>query len=99
MTNLVKIVILEEQVKKYWADSSKSIIDQTVLYSYIKEGFNIELMEEIGFFIDDKEDIMNYKTIIKVFNDGKLIKRKLFWMGYDKWKGFTHEMLINIVLN
>jgi hypothetical protein len=99
MINLVKIVILEEQVKKYWADSSKSIIDQTVLYSYIKEGFNIELMEEIGFFIDDQEDIMNYKTIIKVFNDGKLIKRKLFWMGYDKWKGFTHEMLINIVLN
>ena len=99
MINLVKSIIVKEQVKEYWADSSKSIIDRTILNSYVKGDLSIELMEEIGFFTYKKDDIMNYKTIVKVFNNGKLIKRKLFWMGYDKWDGFTHEMLINKVLN
>jgi hypothetical protein len=93
----VKSVILKEQVKKYWADSSKSIIDRKILNEYVKGDFNIELIEEIGFFTDNVEDIMNYKTIVKVFNNGKLVKRKLFWMGYDKWNGFTHDMLVSEV--
>ena len=59
--------------------------------------FDIELIEEIGFFTDNVDEIMNYKTIVKVFNNGKLVKRKLFWMGCDKWLGFNHEMLINEV--
>ena len=98
MLNLIKSVILKEQVNKYWADSSKSTVDRKVLNVYVKGDFDIELIEEIGFFIDNVDNIMNYKTIVKVFNNGKLVKRKLFWMGYDKWNGFTHEMLINKVL-
>jgi hypothetical protein len=97
MINLVKSVILEEQVKKYWDDSNLSIIDRTILNSYVKDDLDIELVEKIGFFTDNKDEIMNYKTIVKVFNNGKLIKRKLFWMG-NKWDGFTHEMLIDKVL-
>jgi hypothetical protein len=93
----VKSVILKEQVKKYWADSSKSIVDRKILNEYVKGDFNIELIEEIGFFTNNVEDIMNYKTIVKVFNNGKLVKRKLFWMGYDKWNGFTHDMLVSEV--
>jgi hypothetical protein len=99
MINLVKSTILKEQVKEYWDDSSKSVIEREILHSYIKDSFDIELMEEIFFFTHDKNDIINHKTIIKIFNNGKLIKRKLFWMGYDKWSGFNHEMLINKVLN
>jgi hypothetical protein len=83
MINLVKSVIIKEQITEYWADSSKSIIDRTILNSYVKDNLSIELMEEIGFFTYKKDDIMNYKTIVKVFNNGKLVKRKLFWMGYD----------------
>jgi hypothetical protein len=93
----VKSVILKEQVNKYWADSSKSIIDRKVLNVYTKDEFDIELLEEIGFFIGKEDNVMNYKTIVKVFNNGKLVKRKLFWMGYDKWLGFNHEMLVNEV--
>jgi hypothetical protein len=93
----VKSIILKEQVKKYWADSSKSIVDRKVLNVYVKGDFDVELIEEIGFFTDNVDEIMNYKTIVKVFNNGKLVKRKLFWMGYDKWLGFNHEMLINEV--
>ena len=93
----VKSVILKEQVKEYWADSSKSIIDRKVLNVYTKDEFDIELLEEIGFFIGKEDNVMNYKTIVKVFNNGKLVKRKLFWMGYDKWLGFNHEMLVNEV--
>jgi hypothetical protein len=93
----VKSVILKEQVKKYWADSNRNIVDRKILNEYVKGDFNIELIEEIGFFTDNVEDIMNYKTIVKVFNNGKLVKRKLFWMGYDKWNGFTHDMLVSEV--
>jgi hypothetical protein len=92
----VKSVILKEQVKEYWADSSKSIIDRKVLNVYTKDEFDIELLEEIGFFIGKEDNVMNYKTIVKVFNNGKLVKRKLF-LGYDKWLGFNHEMLVNEV--
>ena len=93
----VKSVILKEQVSKYWADSSKSTVDREILNVYVKGDFDIELIEEIGFFTDNVDKVINYKTIVKVFNNGKLVKRKLFWLGYDKWLGFNHEMLVNEV--
>jgi len=45
MINLIKSVIVKEQVKEYWADSSKNIIDKTILNSYVKDDLDIELME------------------------------------------------------
>lgn len=91
----IKSVILNQETKPYWADSSKSTIDSKILNLYIKGEFDVELIEDIFSFTDNVGEVVNFKTVIKVFNNGNLVKRKLFWMGYDKWSGFTHEMLIN----
>ena len=90
----VKSIILDEITKEYWADSNRNIINKKILNEYIKGNFNIELMEDIFFFEDDVNNIGIYKTIVKIFNNGNLVKRKLFWMGSNKWLGFDNEMLI-----
>ena len=93
----VKSVVLEQKTEKFWGDCNLSITNKKVLNLYTKGNFDIELVENLGFFVGKEEDVMNYKTTIKISQGGNLIKRKLFYMGYDKWNGFNHEMLVNEV--
>jgi hypothetical protein len=90
----LKSVVLEEKIKEYWADSNRNIIDKKILNEYVKGDFNIELIEDIGFFEDNMDNVFKYKTIVKIFNNGNLIKKKLFWVNYNKWLGFNNKMLI-----
>ncbi len=43
-------------------------------------------------FVKDKFDV---KVVVKIFNNNSLIKNKLFWTGYDKWKGMSIEDFVN----
>jgi hypothetical protein len=90
----LKSVVLGEKIKEYWADSNRNIIDKKILNEYVKGDFNIELIEDIGFFEDNMDNVFKYKVIVKIFNNGNLIKRKLFWVNYNKWLGFNNKMLI-----
>jgi hypothetical protein len=95
---LISRDVIDEKIRKYWDDENREIVDQTILNKYVYSGYEVELIEWIFYFIDDRE-IAHYKTIVKIFKDGNLVSRKLFWMGYDKWNGLEHEDLIKITLD
>ena len=95
----VETKVLSLNSKPYWADKNLNVVNKKVLQKYIKDGYDIEVMVETGFFEGDENNEFNYKTIVKVFKDGNLVKRKLFFTANDKWKGMSTEDLINITLN
>ena len=95
----VETKVLSLDKKPYWADENLNVVNKKVLQKYVKDGYDIEAIEETGFFEGNENNKYNYKTIIKVFKDGNLVDKKLFWTGYDKWKGMSTEDLINITLN
>jgi len=45
--------IIKEDIQPYWEDETKLIKEQTVVSNYSKDGFDIELKKEIGWFIDN----------------------------------------------
>jgi len=94
---VIENIVLKENAKEFWYDSNRTIIDKKVLRKYIKDDIEIELVEDFGFFEDKKDNIIGYKTVIKLFNKGELIKRRLFWTGPGKWNGYSNEMLIDEV--
>jgi len=84
--------IIKEDIQPYWEDETKLIKEQTVVSNYSKDGFDIELKKEIGWFIDRPNDVMVYRTYVKIFKEGKMLKRRLWYVeiifiqikGYDK---------------
>lgn len=89
-------VVLKEVVSEFWGDGSKNFIDKTILTTYSKSGMGVEVEEEVGVF---GMGVVNYKTIVRVLDEGKLMKSKIFWVGCDKWDGFGHKELVNYMLN
>jgi hypothetical protein len=91
---LIKNLILKENIESYWNDNSLTIKDYTSLSVFLKGKFEIELKQELGYFINKPENIMVYRTYIKIFEGEKLIKRRLFYGDNGvKWKQFVTETL------
>jgi hypothetical protein len=40
------------------------------------------------------DDKIKHKVIVKIFDNGNLVKRRLYWLGYDVNKDFSNEELI-----
>jgi hypothetical protein len=91
---LIKNLILKENIESYWNDNSLTIKDYTSLSVFLKGKFEIELKQELGYFINKPENVMVYRTYIKIFEGEKLIKRRLFYGDNGvKWKQFVTETL------
>jgi hypothetical protein len=91
---LIKKEITKEDIKPYWNDDSRMVKDYTSLSVFSKGNYEIELKQELGYFIDKPENIIMYRTYIKIFKGEKLIKRRLFYGDNGvKWKQFITETL------
>jgi len=91
---LIKKEIIKEDIKPYWNDNSQMIKDYTSLNVFSKGNHKIELKQELGYFIDKPENIMMYRTYIKIFRGEKLIKRRLFYGDNGvKWEQFITEII------
>jgi arsenate reductase-like glutaredoxin family protein len=90
----IKETIIENVIKNYYNDENMKSIERKTLSNYVKDNFNIELLEYDLLSLDESKKT-NYNTTVKIFENGKLIKRKLFWTGYNKWNGYSKEDLIN----
>ena len=84
----MNIKITKEDIQPYWDDETKFIKEQTIVSNYSKDGFDIELKKEIGWFIDRPNDIMVFRTYVKIFKEGKMLKRRLWYIenpNYDEF--------------
>ena len=90
----IKETIIENVIKNYYNNENMKSIERKTLSNYVKDNFNIELLEYDLLSLDESKKT-NYNTTVKIFENGKLIKKKLFWTGYDKWSGYSKEDLIN----
>ena len=91
---LIETKILSETQKPYWEDKTKTIIDRIEVSKYKKDNFIIELTDDYGLFIHKMDDKIKHKVIVKIFDNGNLVKRRLYWLGYDINKDFSNEELI-----
>jgi hypothetical protein len=91
---LIETKILFETQKPYWEDETKIIIDRIEVSKYEKDNFIIELTDDYGLFTHKMDDKIKHKVIVKIFDNGNLVKRRLYWLGYDINKDFSNEELI-----
>jgi hypothetical protein len=93
--NLIKTEILSLKDSKAWWDKKLKIVDRTTCTSFVKDKFVVKVVVD-EFWIDDNEDEKEMiKVVVKIFNNNSLIKNKLFWTGYDKWKDMSIEDFVN----
>ena len=93
--NLIKTEILSLKDSKAWWDKKLKIVDRTTCTSFVKDKFDVKVVVD-EFWIDDNEDEKEMiKVVVKIFNNNSLIKNKLFWTGYDKWKDMSIEDFVN----
>ena len=91
---LIETRLLSETQYPYWEDNTKTVIDRIEVSKYEKDNFIIELTEDYGLFTHKMDSKIKHKTVVKIFNEGNLVKRRLYWLGYDKNKDFSNEELI-----
>ena len=85
--------IIKEDIQPYWEDETKLIKEQTVVNNYSKDGFDIELKKEIGWFIDRPNDVMVYRTYVKIFKEGKMLKRRLWYVENPNYNEFIDNFI------
>jgi hypothetical protein len=97
---LVKVgeKVLSQDKEPYWAEDNVFIVNKKISTTYTKDGYDIEVIDDQGYFEGQEDKKFRYKLIIKILKDGNLIKKKLFWTDYDKWKGMSDEDFINYTI-
>lgn len=85
--------VIKEDIHPYWDDDKELIKEQTVVSNYSKDGFDIELKKEIGWFMSKPNDIMVYRTYVKIFKDGKMIKRRLWYIDNPNYDEFINNFI------
>ena len=85
--------IIKEDIQPYWEDETKLIKEQIVVNNYSKDGFDIELKKEIGWFIDRPNDVMVYRTYVKIFKEGKMLKRRLWYVENPNYNEFIDNFI------
>lgn len=84
--------IIESKIIEYWADESILIDRQTILNKFNKNGYDIEIKEEVGKFLDGCGDITRYRTYVYIYKDGVKLKRRLFYGDNGlKWEQYVNE--------
>jgi len=91
----IKTEVLSLIDSKAWWDKKLKVVDRTTCTNFVKDKFNIEVVVDEFWFDDNEEEKEIMKVVVKIFNNNSLIKHKLFWAGYDKWKGMSIEDFVN----
>lgn len=87
-------MIIKEQQTPYWNDNTKMITEQTCVDEFSRDGYDIVLKQEIGFFNSEPDEIILYRTYLNVYKNGEHIKRRLFYGDNGhKWKDYLNELL------
>lgn len=89
----MNIKIIKEDIQPYWDDETQFIKEQTVVSNYSKDGFDIELKKEIGWFIDRPNDVMVYRIYVKIFKEGKMLKRRLWYVENPNYDEFIDNFI------
>ena len=89
----MNIKIIKEDIQPYWDDETQFIKEQTVVSNYSKDGFDIELKKEIGWFIDRPNDVMVFRTYVKIFKEGKMLKRRLWYVENHNYDEFIDNFI------
>ena len=89
----MNIKIIKEDIQPYWDDETQFIKEQTVVSNYSKDGFDIELKKEIGWFIDRPNDVMGFRTYVKIFKEGKMLKRRLWYVENPNYDEFIDNFI------
>jgi hypothetical protein len=93
--NLIKTEILSLKDSKAWWDKKLKIVDRTTCTSFVKDKFDVKVVVDEFWFENNEDEKEMIKIVVKIFNNNSLVKNKLFWAGYDKWKGMSIEDFAN----
>ena len=93
--NLIKTEILSLKDSKAWWDKKIKIVDRTTCTSFVKDKFDVKVVVDEFWFENNEDEKEMIKIVVKIFNNNSLIKNKLFWTGYDKWKDMSIEDFVN----
>ena len=83
---ILKWLSVLDEVKSLGKKKLK-IVDRTTCTSFVKDKFNVKVIVDEFWFENNEDEKEMMKVVVKIFNNKSLIKNKLFWTGYDKWKG------------
>ena len=88
--------IIKEEINPYWANEKELIKNYTLLSKYSDKGYEIELKQEQGYFLNKPNDLITYRTYVRIYKNGEMIKRRLWYIDNPDWRIFVKDFLKTI---
>jgi len=91
--------IVNEQIKPYWYNEKKLVKMQTLVSEYVYNDYTIELKQEQYYFMNKPDDIRTYKTYVRIYKNGEMMKRRLWYIDNPDWEMFVKNFIGGNELN
>ena len=84
---------IDEQIKPYWYDEKQLIKEQTLVSEYEYNDYTVELKQQQFYFMNEPDNIGTYRTYVRIYKNGEMMKRRLWYIDNPDWELFTKNFI------